>query len=373
MGRSSMRSSKVQNPETETGPGVDATASSPLAKLHKNISKHFNEEELRTLCSDLDVDYDDLPALGKTNKARELVGFMMRTTRIAELVKECRRLRPKVDWQDILPSPSTGEAVAVISPPQSKAREPAKSLPFVPEMVHIPAGPFLMGSNPELDRDSLQDEMPQHILELPSYSLSKTPITNIQYSAFVQDTGYTSPIHWTSNEPPRGKEDHPVVNVSWYDAIAYCCWLSAKSGRAFRLPSEAEWEKGARGQKGIIYCWGNCWSEGRCNTKEAGKRQTTSVRAYRASSSPYGLLDMLGNVWEWTRSLWGEQEGEAEFRYEYDPADGREDEDAPPQVRRVVRGGSAFYPHRLARCAVRKGGDPSLGRAETGFRIVAAQ
>ena len=132
-----------------------------------------------------------------------------------------------------------------------------------------------------------------------------------QYRAFVAATGREAPDGWTNRAPARGEEDHPVVHVSWYDARDYCQWLSEVTGRSYALPSEAEWEKGARGTDGRIYPWGNQWDATRCNSWESRLGKTTSVHAYPQGASPYGVLDMAGNVWEWTRSLWGKEWGKS--------------------------------------------------------------
>ena len=131
-----------------------------------------------------------------------------------------------------------------------------------------------------------------------------------------------------------------------------CQWLAEVTGKPYRLPSEAEWGKGARGGDGRIWPWGNQWDAERCNSWEGGKRDTTSVGAYPQGASPYGLLDMAGNVWEWTCSLWGKGL-EPSFKYPYDPADGREDLNAPDSVLRVLRGGSWLVYLVVARCASR--------------------
>jgi formylglycine-generating enzyme required for sulfatase activity len=242
-------------------------------------------------------------------------------------------------------------------------------LPSEPEMILIPAGEFLMGSDPSVDKDARDEEQPQHTLYLPDYYLAKTPMTNAQYAAFVQAT-YRQPTHWEAGKPPSGEEDHPVVNVSWYDAVAYCHWLSEVTGRPYRLPSEAEWEKGARGTDGRIYPWGNQWDAKRCNTRESGKEGTTPVGVYPEGASPYGLLDMAGNVWEWTRSSWGEDPEEPSFKHPYDPADGREDLEAPDTVLRVLRGGSWFHLPDFARCVLRRRHFPGSSFYHVGFRLV---
>jgi formylglycine-generating enzyme required for sulfatase activity len=197
-----------------------------------------------------------------------------------------------------------------------------------------------MSSNRQDDETAFDDEEPQHLLYMPDYYLAKTPVTNAHYSAFVLAAGREPPKGWPNRTPPRHEEDHPVLNVCWYNARDYCRWLSEVTGRGYDLPSEAEWEKGARGTNSRIYPWGYRWNATRCNSGDSGLRQTTSVYAYPQGSSPYRLLDMAGNVFEWTRSRWGTDWGQATFRYPYTPNHGREDRDASPDVFRVLRGGA---------------------------------
>ena len=276
------------------------------------------------------------------------------------------------------PKPVTGEvktgqgrradrvpAIPKASPPvQEEKKLPAiltPRQPFEPEMVLIPAGEFRMGSDPKVDKGAFDDEQPQHRLFLPDYYLARTPVTNAQYLPFVQAAGQQAPQHWQGGKPPRGKEEHPVVNVSWDDALAYCRWLAQATGKPYTLPGEAEWEKGARGTDGWIYPWGNRWDAARCNSSEGGKGDTTPVGAYPRGASPYGLLDMAGNVWEWTRSLWGRG-------YPYNPDDGREDLEAGGA--RVVRGGAFGSDTRRVRCAFRNWFIPDRWLRLRGFRVV---
>ncbi len=242
--------------------------------------------------------------------------------------------------------------------------------PFEPEMILIPAGEFLMGSDPSIDKLADDNEQPQHIVYLPDYYLAKTPVTNAQYAAFVKATNHEQPEHLKDGKPPQGKEDHPVVYVTWRDAVAYCNWLAEATGKAYRLPSEAEWEKGARGTDGRIYPWGNEWDPKRCNSREGGKGGITPVGAYPKGASPYGLLDMAGNVYEWTRSLWGEGWANPDFKYPYNPKDGREDPEASGL--RVVRGGAFPIDLRYVRCACRSWFDPFDWDLIGGFRICVA-
>jgi formylglycine-generating enzyme required for sulfatase activity len=249
--------------------------------------------------------------------------------------------------------------------------------PFEPELVLIPAGEFLMGSDPEKDKYAEDDEQPQHRVYLLDYYIAKTPVTNTQYLAFVQAASYDVPEHWKRGKPPVGQENHPIISVSWRDAIAYCRWLFEVTGKLYRLPSEAEWEKGARGgffldgdtaantpnpSPGRIYPWGDTWDAKWCNTKEGGKGGTTPVGAYPQGASPYGLLDMAGNVREWTLSLYRP--------YPYQSDDGREDSHAEGTF--VLRGGAWFYYRRFARVCDRNVTPPGLLDINAGFRLVVA-
>jgi len=243
---------------------------------------------------------------------------------------------------------------------------------FKPELVRIPAGEFLMGSDPGRDKDTREVEQPQHVVSLPEYFMSRTPVTNAQYAAFVRANGYRPPEHWGGEAPPLGQEDHPVTCVAWYDAIAYCRWLTSYSGEKYRLPTEAEWEKGARGTDGRFYPWGNQWDAAHCSTLEGGKRATRPVGACPDGGSPYGLLDMAGNVWEFTVSLWGKYTPVPHFGYPYEARDGREKFDASPQFQRVLRGGSFMDDRCAARCAFRHCSYPLFRNCSVGFRVVVA-
>ncbi|MCA9875681.1 MAG: SUMF1/EgtB/PvdO family nonheme iron enzyme, partial [Anaerolineales bacterium] len=163
-----------------------------------------------------------------------------------------------------------------------------------PEWVEIPAGEFTMGS------ERYDNEKPIRQVSLPAYAIARVPITNVQYELFVKAAKHRPPNHWEENRVPKGLESHPVVNVSWYDAIAYCQWLSEVTGKTITLPNEAEWEKAARGEKDAReYPWGNTFDRLRCNSYELGINGTTPVGIFPDGASPYGVLDMSGNVWEW--------------------------------------------------------------------------
>jgi formylglycine-generating enzyme required for sulfatase activity len=251
-------------------------------------------------------------------------------------------------------------------------------LPFEPEMVLIPAGAFLMGVDPatiphfddpfEKEAYAAGWQEPAHRLELPDYYLARTPVTHAQYGAFLEQTGHTLPKRWRSANVPRSRSDMPIVYITWYDALAYCRWLAAVTGKPYRLPSEAEWEKGARGNTAHIYPWGNRFGKQHSNTVE-NDGKLTSVDAFPDGASPYGLLDMAGNAWEWTRSLWGRDWYRAEFTYPYDPQDGRENLEASDAVCRVLRGGSWAYDKTFARCDYRYKNFPQNMSDGIGFRV----
>ncbi|MBP1468316.1 SUMF1/EgtB/PvdO family nonheme iron enzyme [Candidatus Chloroploca sp. M-50] len=260
-----------------------------------------------------------------------------------------------------------GRVLDVASPtvvaPLDAGATTATPLPtWVPHLIHIPAGPFLMGSS-AADGMAYADEKPQHTLMLPDYWIGKTPVTNAQFRPFVEGDGYTNPAYWTKESwawreqeeivTPRWWNDstwngaqHPVVGVSWFEAVAYCRWLSAQTGHEFRLPTEAEWEKAARGTDGRIWPWGNTWEHGRCNSEEAGHKRTTPVDQYPTGASPYGVLDMAGNVWEWCATKSGKSypyQWEDEWQAAYLEAD---------KVRRI-RGGSWYSKKENVRASYR--------------------
>lgn len=277
------------------------------------------------------------------------------------------------------PAPPQHPAVAVVLN-KSNAHDASPSsfwnLPYgEPAWVEILAGEFWMGSLNAYN----DDEKPLHRVYLPHYAIAKAPITNAQYRFFIAACQYTPPKHWENGEVPQGKENHPVVNVSWYDAIAYCRWLSDVTRKRITLPSEAEWEKAARGpalnevegaKNQREYPWGDAWIEGYCNLRELGKGDTTPIGIFPAAASPYGCVDMAGNVWEWTRSLWGKVGGWPDFRYPYRVDNKRENLEAGDEFFRVLRGGCFNSDRYDVRCAFHVGGPPYYSDKFSGFRVV---
>ena len=498
-----------------TGVAQDAAARARhLSHLRQALDARFNEDELRALCSELGMDYDDLPGRGQAAKARELVADLTRHARVAELVAAGERLRPDISWtapaapeipeagpgyenarelllahageewwQEVIllyvgiadATPvvealldaerdahlllagrciaeavrvdegvrervldrleeafatctgerflETGKVLAEIAGEDSvdfflrlahddpkrcdaalwalgeMGRQPNEVLrervlerllahlqrekfqreagavlvevcgiQFVVDEMHgrkvslsvlagvldsltvpVPAGEFLMGD----------EEREEHKVHVDAFQIDKYPVTNLQYKRFMDATGHDPPGRWEGGIYPDEKALHPVVNVSWYGAVAYAEWAGK------RLPTEAEWEKAARGTDGRQYPWGDAFDKDKCNTEESGIGDTTPVGRYSPDGdSPYGCADMAGNVWEWTSSLYKD--------YPYRANDGRED--ARSSGSRVVRGGSFAAGGGLARCAVR---DFFYGflrglNSDLGFRCAAA-
>jgi formylglycine-generating enzyme required for sulfatase activity len=259
-------------------------------------------------------------------------------------------------------------------------------------MVLIPAGEFLMGS-PE-GGGSFSDERPQRSVFLSSFQIDRYEVTNADYEQFVATTGHRPPANrnsavtlWDQERPLAGSERHPVVNVSWHDAAAYCQWAGK------RLPTEAEWEKAARGTDGRIYPWGNRWDptlansasywagrtvefqdshewkafwiqgEGARISKERGLKGevlTQPVGSFPSGASPYGLLDMAGNASEWVQD-WFEP-------YYYLKAPQADPKGPEGVLLKVVRGGSWLKPARSMRTADRDFGYPDDRPSGTGFR-----
>jgi toxoflavin biosynthesis protein ToxD len=231
---------------------------------------------------------------------------------------------------------------------------------ILPPVCPVPAGPFLIGSAPARDEAADSNELPQHLVEVPAFAIARFPITVAEYACFVR-TGQAEPGRW---QEQLGRLDHPVVSVPWSAAMAFAAWLSECTGELFRLPTEAEWEKAARGTDGRVYPWGDSFDTARCNTGESGILTTTPVGTYPTGASPYGAQDLAGNVWEWTGSRF--------LPYPNTVSD--EDEGPSPHLMEyfVLRGGSCADEGRLARVAYR---DPSpffYVSIDIGFRILRA-
>ncbi len=184
---------------------------------------------------------------------------------------------------------------------------------------------------------------------------------------YPADEAPRQPEYWEDsrfNQPAQ-----PVVGVTWYEARAYCAWLSAQTGKTYRLPSEAEWEAAARGVAGRAYAYGADFDAARGNTFETHIRRTTPVGVFPGGFTAEGIADLCGNVWEWTTTLWGDDIRQPTFGYPYVATDGREDLQNGVS-RRVVRGGSWNVNQNVARAAFRNRGNPDNRDNDFGFRVV---
>ena len=458
-------------------------------QLHQFLVDHFSLEELKTLCFNLGVEYEDLGGEGRSDKARELVRAMQRRTRLEHLVAHLAIARPDAyrkrfhetpaipvapisvrrnprqvfishahqdavfaqrlagdlrargfpiwispdsiqigeQWPEAINRGLEESGVVVVAlTPNALASswvqretyaainlEGRGRIRFIPldvadceppilwstyqfapfrqsytaglnhllarldgtpnrrihaktgiELIRIPAGPFLYGSA-DSDEMAFDDEKPQRTVNLPEYWIGRAPVTNAQFDRFVKATGYRTTAErggsgriWTGKAwaqirgadwrhpcgPKKyipGKDNHPIVQVSWDDAKAFCDWAR------LALPTEEQWEKAARGTDGRVYPWGGePPTAEHCNFNNR-RRDTTPVGKYSPKGdSPYGCVDMAGNVWEWTGSWYSVE-----------------------QKHRVLRGGSWNHNQRLARVSFRNYSSPVYNGI--GFRVVA--
>ncbi len=300
---------------------------------------------------------------------------------------------------------AAGRALAKLDDPRFRAD--AWHLPdeLLLGLVEIPGGRFRMGSYKQHDPDADDGELPRHSVDLSRYYIARHPTTVGQFRTFVEAGGYREPGHWSEAQAagvwregkvrgmldaePRDRPyefgepfnlpNHPVVGLTWYEALAYCRWLTERlrawpetpeplarllreAGWQVRLPTEAEWEKAARGTDGRTFPWGNEPDPDRANYGDTGIGVTSAVGCFPGGGSPYGVLDMSGSVWEWCHSLYKP--------YPYDPDDGREDPRANGS--RVLRGGSCLHPQWIVRCASRDWYLPYSRHGDLGFRICVA-
>jgi formylglycine-generating enzyme len=255
-----------------------------------------------------------------------------------------------------------------------------------PDLARIPAGDFLMGA-----ADAGEDERPVHRVFVGDFYIGRFAVSNDDYARFVRATGYptpsirdlplvaagdrgalfrelATPYVWDAGSPPRGRGTHPVVLVRYDDAVAYCDWLSDAIARRVRLPTEAEWEKAARGgAEGLRYPWGNDVSPARANylpdPASKGQRGTRPAGTYEPNG--YGIYDMVGNVWEWVSDWYSPDY--------YGVADTHDPRGPTTGNTRIVRGGSWVNDDvSMLRCAYRHRVPPDTYAHSIGFRIVCA-
>jgi formylglycine-generating enzyme required for sulfatase activity/energy-coupling factor transporter ATP-binding protein EcfA2 len=267
-----------------------------------------------------------------------------------------------------------------------------------PELVEVSAGTFLMGSD-STDILADRDEKPQHTVEIPyTYWIGRTPVTVAQWRRFAEMGGYETERYWTragwhfiTNQPegdaderapltrffpraPRrlgayrwtelqpGYDNLPISNISWFEAVAYCRWLSEATKQLFYLPNEAEWEKAARGPNGLIYPWGHEWQKGCCNSNEAGIACTSPAGSFPTGASPYGALDLAGNVHEWCATKYRKA-------YPYALEEEWSEEYLDGTAQRMTRGGSYTDDNRGVRGAYRYHYRPDSRSDEVGLRV----
>jgi len=259
------------------------------------------------------------------------------------------------------------------------------------EYVLIPAGELMMGDNFNVGDEI---ERPVHTVYLDSFYIGKYEVTNLEYKKFMDDKGYTTQSYWSaggfkqfgkapaywkksSNRGGNKKENFnfPVTGISWYEAMAYCAWLSVKTGKTYRLPTEAEWEKAARGTDQRRYPWGNklkgCYANF-YNSGDPHDNGLTPVGYYdgglygsfstQNNSSPYGVYDMAGNVWEWCFDWYNS------IYYALSPD--RNPTGPPDGKYRVIRGGGWFYSITYLSASSRGFNSPDNGYLNIGFRCV---
>ena len=214
-------------------------------------------------------------------------------------------------------------------------------------MLQIEAGPYVAGSTVEerteaydayretaghdtaRERGWFKREREPHQGTLPAFVIDATPVTNAAFAEFVADTGIAAPaideahwnkqgfsqdyatevarFNWVDGAVPEGREEHPVVLVTWRDAAAYCAWRSAVVGQTRRLPTAQEYEKAARGTRGVLYPWGDRFDASKLNSAVSGPRDTTPVGSFEDGASPFGMLDAAGNVFQWTATPWDQK------------------------------------------------------------------
>jgi formylglycine-generating enzyme required for sulfatase activity len=251
------------------------------------------------------------------------------------------------------PSPTPAPATGATEEATAEATEATAPPSVANDMVEIPAGLFTMGND-----NADPEDAPAHQVDLPAYEIDRFEITNADFAAFVEATGYVTNAEEGGKKSWRdaateGRENHPVTRVTWNDASAYCAWLGK------RLPTEAEWEKAARGEDGRSFPWGNDWDPAKANVKATGLRDTAAVGSFGAGASPYGVEDMVGNVWEWTADWYQAYPGNSTA----DPYYG--------ELCRVTRGGGWFDEEAQANTYNRNCGVPDTTSSdELGFRCV---
>lgn len=226
--------------------------------------------------------------------------------------------------------------------------------PAAPKCIEVAAGWFWMGS------DSGQDcEKPVHRVWVDAFAVAETQVTNAEYARFVRATNAAEPLQW--NDPGFNDPEQPVVAVSWFDAVAYCGWLSRETGSRYRLPTEAEWERAARGVlEGTHFPWGDDAPNTRLNY--ALRWHNGPERVRQSEPNTFGLFEMCENVHEWCSDWF-----DADY-YSHSPE--RNPQGPPSGTRKASRGGSWRHHVKISRCSTRSSIPPEFQYADYGFRVV---
>lgn len=337
------------------------TTNYDLSKIRLLLIDGFSEAELRDFCFDTPefrpVHHELADLTGRAAIVRQLLEFAERRELFDLLLAWAKANNPAKyakyqSYTDPVTPSASGES------PQTPPDRITLITPFPLELVRVPAGEFLMGSDPAKDKNARKDEQPQHRVYVSEFYIGRYPVTNEQYAVFVKAAKHPMPYHWKEARIPSGKENHPVVYVSWDDATAFCQWLNQTDGRSFRLPTEAEWEKAVRGVDERIYPWGNEWDKSKLNSKEGGLGDTTPVSSYSpGGDSPYGVADMAGNVWEWCADGYNTEEYQRCIQTVIKDPQGSKRGSS-----RVLRGGAFASVALWVRCAARV-------RSNWGYRI----
>jgi serine/threonine-protein kinase len=199
-----------------------------------------------------------------------------------------------VFWPRTTPTPTP--AGPAKPPPEKPNEPPPNRVTFTPEFLSIPAGTFDMGRN-----GATVAELPVHSVTVKPFVIDKTEVTNYEYAQFVSETKHDQPSNWVGGKPIPGQELLPVTFVSIADANAFAEWRSKRDGVTYRLPTEEEWEYAARGgDQENIYSWGNRWVEGNATTGTSGASTPKAVGSSANDKTRWGVMDMIGNVYEWT-------------------------------------------------------------------------
>lgn len=320
------------------------------------------------------VDDQELSCAG--SRMTEFAGQALTNDAVSSL-QTCDALSP-VERRDI------GRAIGLLGDPRKGVGLSSTGVPEI-DWCAIPEGPCIIGSS---DQDlagedqtglswSYDREQPQFNYELPKYWIGRFPITVAQYQAFARaNDGFfndqwwaTQGLRWRNRFGPAGHRvgtylNYPQTAVTWFEAIAFCAWLSHRTGQQIRLPTEIQWEKAARGSDARRYPWGKDPNDGFCNVAGTGLGDISPVGIFPATG-PWGAdspQDMVGNIWEWCSTAFK--------AYPYDASDGREDINVDEEAMRANRGGFYGYDNRIVRCAYRGRDIPSARYDRQGFRVV---